>query len=41
MGACLLGGCLNKSDAARREKYPKTAWGKRYIKIRLRKYLTG
>ena len=34
-------GCLNKSDAARREKYLKTAWGKRYIKIRLRKYLTG
>lgn len=34
-------GCLNKSDAARREKYLKTAWGKRYIKTRLRQYLTG
>jgi putative endonuclease len=34
-------GCLNRSDAARREKYLKTAWGKRYLKTRLRKYLTG
>src|SRR5258707_14442862 len=34
-------GCLNKSDAARREKYLKTAWGKRYIKTRLKNYLTG
>ena len=34
-------GCLNESDAARREKYLKTAWGKRYIKTRLRRYLTG
>lgn len=34
-------GCLNESDAAQREKYLKTAWGKRYIKIRLRRYLTG
>jgi putative endonuclease len=34
-------GCLNESDAARREKYLKTAWGKRYIKGRLRRYLTG
>jgi len=34
-------GCLNLSDAARREKYLKTAWGKRYIKGRLRQYLTG
>ena len=24
-----------------REKYLKTAWGKRYIKGRLRRYLTG
>lgn len=34
-------GCLNESDAAMREKYLKTAWGKRYIKGRLRQYLTG
>ena len=34
-------GCLNAQDAARREKYLKTAWGKRYIKVRLRGYLTG
>ena len=34
-------GCLNSSDAARREKYLKSAWGKRYIKRRLRQYLTG
>jgi putative endonuclease len=34
-------GCLNRSDAARREKYLKSAWGKRYLKARLRDYLTG
>ena len=34
-------GCLNESDAAQREKYLKSAWGKRYIKNRLRNYLTG
>ena len=34
-------GCPNQSDAAQREKYLKSAWGKRYIKNRLRKYLTG
>ena len=34
-------GCLHQSDAALREKYLKSAWGKRYIKNRLRKYLTG
>jgi putative endonuclease len=34
-------GCLNEGDAAQREKYLKTAWGKRYIKGRLRRYLTG
>ena len=33
--------CLNEHDAAMREKYLKTAWGKRYIKGRLRRYLTG
>ena len=34
-------GCLNQADATRREKYLKSAWGKRYIKSRLRFYLTG
>jgi putative endonuclease len=34
-------GCLNDSDAAQREKYLKTAWGKRYIKTTVRRYLTG
>ena len=34
-------GCLNERDAARREKYLKTAWGKRYIKLRLSAYLTA
>jgi putative endonuclease len=34
-------GCLNEHDAAMREKYLKTAWGKRYIKARLQRYLTG
>jgi putative endonuclease len=34
-------GCLNESDAAPRKKYLKSAWGKRYIKSRLRRYLTG
>ena len=34
-------GCLNQSDATRREKYLKSAWGKRYIKSRLKAYLTG
>ena len=33
--------CLNQQDAAKREKYLKTAWGKRYIKNRLQNYLTG
>ncbi len=32
-------GCLNRSDAAQREKYLKTAWGKRYLKTRLRRHL--
>jgi len=30
-------GSLNRSDAAQREKYLKTAWGKRYLKMRLRR----
>ena len=34
-------GCLNQQDATRREKYLKTAWGKRYIRNRLKYYLTG
>ena len=34
-------GCRNERDAAQREKYLKTARGKRYIKSRLRCYLTG
>jgi len=34
-------GCLNQNDAAHREKYLKSAWGKRYIKRRLQQYLTG
>jgi putative endonuclease len=34
-------GCLNQTDATQREKYLKSAWGKRYIKNRLRNYLTG
>lgn len=34
-------GCLNQKDATRREKYLKTAWGKRFIKNRLKSYLTG
>ena len=34
-------GCLNQQDATSREQYLKTAWGKRYIKNRLKNYLTG
>jgi len=34
-------GCLNKNDAIIREKYLKTAWGKRYVKNRIKNYLTG
>jgi putative endonuclease len=33
-------GCLNQKDALHREKYLKTAWGKRYLKTRLKNYLT-
>lgn len=33
--------CLNQQDATHREKYLKTSWGKRYIKQRLKNYLTG
>ncbi|MBU6415116.1 GIY-YIG nuclease family protein [Patescibacteria group bacterium] len=31
--------CVHRSDARKREVYLKTAWGKRYIKNRLRNYL--
>jgi putative endonuclease len=34
-------GCLNQKDATTREKHLKTSWGKRYLKNRLRNYLTG
>jgi putative endonuclease len=33
--------CLNQQDATHREKYLKTSWGKRYLKTRLKNYLTG
>ncbi|MDI6766670.1 MAG: GIY-YIG nuclease family protein [Bacteroidota bacterium] len=34
-------GCLQQSDATAREKYLKSSWGKRYLKNRLKNYLTG
>ncbi|MDR2206738.1 MAG: GIY-YIG nuclease family protein [Flavobacteriaceae bacterium] len=34
-------GCLNQQDATHREKYLKTSWGKRYLKQRMKDYLTG
>jgi len=34
-------GGLNQQDATHREKYLKSSWGKRYIKTRLKGYLTG
>ena len=34
-------GCLNQQDATHREKYLKTSYGKKYIKNRLKHYLTG
>jgi putative endonuclease len=33
--------CLNQQDATHREKYLKTYYGKKYIKSRLKSYLTG
>jgi len=33
--------CLNKDDALHREKYFKTSYGKRYIKNRLKNYLSS
>lgn len=40
-GGGAAGAIGQESDAAQREKYLKTAWGKRYIKGRIRRYLTG
>jgi len=31
--------CINQQDALHREKYLKTAYGKRYIRSRLKEYL--
>jgi putative endonuclease len=33
--------CLDREDASRREKYLKSYHGKRFIKTRLKSYLTG
>jgi putative endonuclease len=33
--------CRDQRDATSRERYLKSAWGKRYLKGRLRNYLTG
>ena len=33
--------CLNQDDATHREKYLKTVYGKRFIKSRVKSYLTG
>ncbi len=33
--------CCDQQDALHREKYLKTAWGKRYLKTRMKRYLTG
>ena len=33
--------CMNQQDATHREKYLKSSWGKRYLKHRLKNYLTG
>jgi len=33
--------CLDKTDAFRREKYLKTTYGKRYIKVRCKNYFTS
>jgi putative endonuclease len=34
-------GCLSKKDAMMRELYLKTAWGKRYIKNRIKNHLNN
>ena len=41
LGLVYWKGCLNQKDATRRERYLKSAWGKRYIKNRIKNYLTG
>lgn len=33
--------CISQQDATHREKYLKTAWGKRYIKTRIKNYLSN
>lgn len=33
--------CLNQNDATHREKYLKTTYGKRFIRNRIKSYLTG
>ncbi len=33
--------CLNQQDATHREKYLKRAYGKKFLKNRLKSYLTG
>lgn len=33
--------CLNQQDATHREKYLKTSWGKRYLKTRIKNYLSN
>ncbi len=34
-------GCRNQQDATKREKYLKTTYGKRYLKNRLKNFLTN
>jgi len=34
-------GCINKEDALAREKYLKSGMGKRYLKNRMKRYLSG
>ncbi|MCJ7581647.1 MAG: GIY-YIG nuclease family protein [Candidatus Aminicenantes bacterium] len=36
-----LEACLNKKDAIRRDKYLKSFLGRKYLKIRLKKYFTS
>ena len=33
--------CRSRADATRREVYLKSTWGKRYLRARLKDYLTG
>ncbi len=40
-GGHLSNWSIGRADSTKREKYLKSAWGKRYIKNRLRNYLTG